>query len=87
MTLLILCIMKCLVCADNILCRPEQLVDSGVGAQEGNVSLGEFPMVTRAFVGSAAESETGVGSLSSDFTRNRPMSSMTRNILKNCCKI
>ena len=31
-------------------------------------------MVTRAFVGGAAESETGVGSLSSDFTRDRPTS-------------
>ena len=30
------------------------------------------PMVTRALVGGAAESETGVGSLSSDFTRDGP---------------
>ena len=29
-------------------------------------------IVTRDFVGGAAESETGVGSLSSDFTRDRP---------------
>ena len=30
------------------------------------------PIVTRTFDGGATESETGVGSLSSDFTRHRP---------------
>ena len=75
-----MCITKHLVWADNILCIPERLVDSDVRAREGNVSLGELPIVTRAFVGGAAESETGVGSLSSDFTRNGPTSNMTRNV-------
>ena len=46
-----------------ILCRPERLVDSDVGAREGNMSLGELPMVTRAFDGGAAESETGLDSV------------------------
>ena len=64
---------KRLVWADNILCRPEQLVDSDVGAREGNVSLGELPMVTCTFVGGAAESEMGVGSLCSEMRRDRPM--------------
>ena len=39
-------------------------MDNDVRAREGNVSLGELPIVTRAFVGCAAESETGF-----DFTR------------------
>ena len=69
MTLLILCIAKRLVWADNIICIPERFVHSDVRAQEGNVSLGELPIVTRAFVSCAAESETGVDSLGSDFTR------------------
>ena len=43
------------------------------------MSLGELPMVSRAFVAGAAESETGVGSLSSDLTRDRPTSNTTRN--------
>ena len=68
MTLLILYIAKCQVCADNILCIPERLVDSDVRAWEGNMSLSELPIVTHAFVGGATESETGIGSLSSDFT-------------------
>ena len=34
-------------------------MDSDVGAREGNVSPGDLPMVTRTFVGGAAESETG----------------------------
>ena len=38
-----LCITKRLVWADNILCRPERLVDSDVGAWKKNVSLGECP--------------------------------------------
>ena len=49
-------------------------MDSDIGARGGNVSLGELPMVTRTFVGGAAESETGVGSLSSGLTRDRPTS-------------
>ena len=80
MTLLILCIAKRLVWDDNILCMPERLVDSDVRAREGNISLGEFPIVTHAFVGCATESETGVGSLNSDFTREGPTSNMTRNV-------
>ena len=80
MTLLILCITKLLVWADNILCIPERLVDSDVRAWEGNVSLGELPIVTHTFVGGAAESETEVGSLSSDFTRDGSTSNMTRNV-------
>ena len=36
-------ITKRLVWADNMLCVPEQLVDSDVVAREGNVSLGESP--------------------------------------------
>ena len=79
MTLLILCITKCLVWADNILCIPERLVDSDVSAREGNVSLSELPIVTRALVGGATESETGVGSLSSDFTRAGPTLNITQN--------
>ena len=59
MTLLILCITKRLVWADNILCITERLLDSDVRAWERNVSLGELPIVIRAFVGGAAESETG----------------------------
>ena len=80
MTLLIICIAKRLVWADNILWIPERLVDSDVRARERNVSLGELPIVTRAFLGGAAESETGVGSLSSDFTREGPTLNMTRNV-------
>ena len=79
-TLLILYITKHLVWADNILCIPEQLVDSDVRAWERNVSLGELSIVTRAFVDGAAESETGVGSLSSDFIRDGPPLNMTRNV-------
>ena len=45
------------------------------------MSLGELPIVgpivTRALVGGAAECETGLGSLSSDFTRDGPTSYMT----------
>ena len=59
MTLLILCISKRLVWADNILCGPERLVDSDVEAQELLRESRELPMVTRAFLGLAAESETG----------------------------
>ena len=40
------------------------------------------PIVTRTLVGGAAESDTGVGSLNSDFTRDRP----TLVLLK-CIKI
>ena len=36
-------------------------MDSDVRTLEGNVSLGELPIVMRAFVGGATESETGVG--------------------------
>ena len=35
-------------------------MDSDVRAWAENVSLGEFPIVTRAFIGGATESETGV---------------------------
>ena len=38
------------------------------------------PIVTRALVGGAAESEMGVGSLSSDFTRDGPTLNITRNV-------
>ena len=37
-------------------------------------------MVTRAFVGGAAESEMGVGSLGSDLTRDGPTLNITRNV-------
>ena len=40
-------------------------------------------MVTRALVGGAAESETGVGSLSSDFMRDGPKLFFT-GIYKDC---
>ena len=80
MTLLILCITKRLVWADNILFIPERLVDSDVRVREGNVSLCELPIVTHTFVGGAAESEIGVGSLSSDFTRDGPTLNMTRYV-------
>ena len=80
MTLLILCIAKRLFWADNIICIPERFVHSDVRARERNVSLGESSIVTRAFVSGTAESETGVGSLGSDFTRDGPTSSMTRNV-------
>ena len=43
MTLLTLYITNCLVWADNMFCAHEQLVDSDVVAQEGNMSLGESP--------------------------------------------
>ena len=55
-------------------------MDGDVRAWERNVSLGELPIVTRAFLGGAAERETGVGSLSSDFTREGPTLNMTRNV-------
>ena len=80
MTLLILCITKRLVWADDVLCMTERLVYSDVRAREGSRSLSELPIVTRTFVGGAAESETGVGSLSSDFTRDGP----TLNMYKYC---
>ena len=60
---------KRLVWADNILCTQERPVDSDVREREGNVSLGELSIVTRAF-----------GSLGSDFTRDGRTSSMTRNV-------
>ena len=50
-----------------MLCVPEQLVDSDVVARERARTTWWVSIATRALVGGATESETGIGSLSSDF--------------------
>ena len=51
-------------------------------AREGNVVTWRVSMVTRVLFGGAAESESGVGSLNSDFTREGPTL-----VLLGCIKI
>ena len=88
MTLLILYyilyITRRLVWADNMFCVPEQLVDSDVVARERARITWRVSIVTRALAGGAAESETGVGSLSSDFIGNG-LKLVVTGMYKECC--